>query len=176
MGTWNNEFSDILDQFFLDGAPRGINANLCEALAGFVDGDEATALDLIFAWAPARAVPAGTPSSLRVGTDLAPFLREGARLMRTLPTRAPEEDFELEGIVVRLKSEDPEEGGVATVAAHVEGQSRRVQVPMGPEDYKLAIQAHEERQLLRCEGELLRVGGKLQLERVRHVTLIQDDD
>lgn len=63
-------------------------------------------------------------------------------------------DFALEGSVVALESSDTEDGGHATVLGSVDGRPRRVRVHLDPEDYKLAIRAHDERVLLRCEGEL----------------------
>lgn len=158
---------------FLEGTAAGISANLCDALAGFVDGDEMTGLDLQFAWAASRLVPAGTPLSVHVGSDLSPILREGARLLRATGSTP---DFELEGAVVRLESDDPGAGGVAVVAGQVDGQPRKVRVPMESTDYAEAIRAHQDGQLLRCEGELVRQGRRFQLDRVRHVAVVVDED
>lgn len=158
---------------FLNGTAAGISANLCDALAGFVDGDETTGLDLQFAWAASRLVPAGTPVAVHVGSDLSPILREGARLLRATGSTP---DFELEGAVVRLDSDNAGAGGVAVIAGQVDGQPRKVRVPMDTKDYTLAIRAHKEGQLLRCEGELVRQGRRFQLDRVRHVAVVVDEE
>lgn len=158
---------------FLNGTAAGISANLCDALAGFVDGDETTGLDLQFAWAASRLVPAGTPLAVHVGSDLSPILREGARLLRATGSTP---DFELEGAVVRLDSDNPGVGGVAVIAGQVDGQPRKVRVSMDTNDYALAIRAHEDGQLLRCEGELVRQGRRFQLDRVRHVAVVVDEE
>jgi|JI10StandDraft_1071094.scaffolds.fasta_scaffold162200_1 hypothetical protein len=158
---------------FLDGAIAGISANLCDALAGFVDGDDTTGLDLQFAWAASRLVPAGTPTAVHVGSDLSPILREGARLLRATGSTP---DFELDGAVVRLNSENPDTGGVAVIAGQVDGQPRKVHVPMDARDYDQAIRAHREGRFLRCEGELIRQGRRFQIERVRHVAVVDDED
>ncbi|MCB9794609.1 MAG: hypothetical protein H6741_17980 [Alphaproteobacteria bacterium] len=158
---------------FVNGTASGISANLLEALAGFVDGQDATGLDLGFTWAASRPAPEGTPSALHLGADLAPLLQEGARVLRA---RAPRPDFELEGIVVRLDSEAPEQGGQVVVTGQIDGQARKVAVAMGAEDYALAITAHRAQQFLRCEGELVRSGRRYHLERVRHVTLVEDEE
>jgi len=160
-------------QPFLDGAARGISANLCDALAGFVDGDATTGLDVQFSWASSRPVPEGTPTAVHVGADLSPILREGARLLRASGSTP---DFELEGAVVRLDSDSAEAGGVAVIAGQIDGQPRKVRVQMDATDYASAIRAHEQGQLLRCEGELVRQGRRFQIERVRHVTMVVDDD
>jgi len=156
-------------QPFLDGAALGVSANLCEALAGLVDGEETSRIDLMFAWASSRPAPAGAPTSVHVGSDLASLLQEGARLLRATATTP---DYPLEGIVVRLESDNPEAGGVAVVTGQIDGQARKVQVAMNREDYSLAIGAHERQDFLRCEGELRRQGGRFILERVRHVEVV----
>lgn len=160
-------------ELFLKGGAAGVSANLCDALAGFVDGESVTELDLQFAWASSRQVAAGTTTAVRVGADLSPILRESAKWLRA---RSSTPDFELEGAVVRLESDDAEAGGVAVVAGQVDGQPRKVRVAMAAPDYALAIRAHKEGQLLRCEGELSRNGRGFQLERVWHVAVVVDPD
>lgn len=158
---------------FVEGTKLGISANLCDALAGFIDGEETTHLDLQFAWATSRSVPAGTPREVRLNADLAPVLREAARVLRASGVSA---DFELEGSVVALESSDPDTGGHATVLGSVDGRPRRVRVHLEPEDYKLAIRAHDERVLLRCEGELAKRGTRFELDHARHVQLVAGED
>jgi hypothetical protein len=158
---------------FLNGAAVGISANLCDALAGFVDGEEATGLDLRFAWAASRRAPEGTPTAVHVAADLAPLLRQGARLLRAV---GPSPDFELEGAVVRLESDNAGAGGVAVVAGQVDGRPRLVRVPLRAEDYALSIQAHRDGRLVRCEGELVREGRGFRLDRARHVAVAADVD
>ncbi|MGE0144330.1 MAG: hypothetical protein AB7I19_12255 [Planctomycetota bacterium] len=158
---------------FLVGAPSGISANLCEALAGFVDGKDTTAVELRFAWATTRPVPEGTPSFVRVDSSLSPILGEAARLLRA-SVDIP--DFEIVGVVLRLESDAPEQGGTVVIVGQVDGQQRRVRVPMGAHDYAVAIRAHGDGNLLRCEGDLVRSGRSFQLERVRHVEPVIEQD
>ncbi len=96
-------------QAFFNSTVRGVSANACDALAGLVDGDEITALDLQIAWATSRLVSDTTPRRIHVQGDLSPILREGARLLRASGSTP---DFELEGAVVQLKSDDAGQGGV----------------------------------------------------------------
>lgn len=100
-------------------------------------------------------------------------VREGARLLRATGATP---DFEVEGAVVRLDSTNPAAGGVAIVAGQVDGHARKLRIPMEATDYALAIRAHQDGLLLRCEGELIRQGTGFQLQRVRHVAVVADDD
>ncbi|MBX3249998.1 MAG: hypothetical protein KF901_22665 [Myxococcales bacterium] len=158
---------------FVQGAAKGISANLCDALSGLVDGDETTHLEMSFAWAPARAVPPETPREVLFNADLAPMFREAARVLRAT---GPSPDFELEGAVVQLDSADLDQGGAITVLGAVDGRPRRVKVQVERDDYRLALRAHEERVLFRCEGELVKRGTRFELDRARHAQLVSVDD
>ena len=158
---------------FLGGAAAGISANLCDALAGFVEGEGVTGLDLQFAFASSRPVSATTPRSVLVGADLAADLRSGARLLRAT---APASEVELLGAVVKLESEDTNQGGVVVVAAQVDGRPRKVLVPLSAADYTAAIRAHGDGQLLRCKGVMSAQGRRLQLDHARGVVVVELED
>jgi len=158
---------------FVDQTARGISANLCDALANIVDGEEVTALDILFGWAPARPVMENVPRIIHFGSNLSPILRQGAQLLRL---RGNTPDFEVEGPVVKLESDNPTQGGIAVVRCVIDGAPRKVRIRMPQPDYGMAIQAHDQYRLLRCEGELSQAGAQFQLERVRHVVLVADEE
>lgn len=157
----------------LRGSALGISANLCDALANFVDADENAELDLQFSWASTRPVPAETPRSVRLSADHAPFLREGARILRA---NSPEPDFELTGAVVKLESENAEEGGTAVVVAQIDEKTRKVRVPLAQDDYRIAIRCHESGDVIACEGELTRQGNTYTLSHAREVRILTDGE
>lgn len=160
-------------QPFLGGAAAGISANLCDALAGFVEGEGATALQMQFAWAASRPPPEGVPTLVQLDAGLSAVLQEGARLLRDIGSTP---GFEVVGAVIRLERDVPGQGGVVVVAAEVDGQQRKIRIAMDKDEYELAIRAHRDGQLLRCEGELVRKGRLFSLERVGSVMTVEDDD
>lgn len=151
---------------FLDGAPEGLSSNLCDAVAEILTDSGASTVTFAQSWATSRPVPLGTPNQTRFLEADAPFLRAGARVLRE---RGPQVDFEIEGQIIRLDSEAPEAGGVATVAATVDGRIRRVKVRLDAADYQVAISAHGDGQMFACEGELVKEGGSLVLKTPRRV-------
>ncbi len=158
---------------FFEAADKGVSANLCEALAGFVDGDDITGLDVRFGWAASRSVSRETPTQLHLGADLSPYLREAASRLRQL---APTPDFELFGVVTKLQSEQPSEGGSVVVTGSVDSRMRRVIVELDGNAYERAIRAHEEGALVRCEGELRQERGRWELAHCRSISVVADQE
>ncbi len=156
-------------QPFHAATARGVSANLCEALAQLVTGDDVSELELLFGWAASRPVAQGVARQIRLGSDTGAVLKEAARQLRAT---APTPDFALEGFVVRLESDSPAQGGTAVVAVVVDGRPLKVRVGMRAEDYNKAIAAHQDSNLIRCEGELTRVAKSYVLESVRHVEVV----
>ena len=151
---------------FLDGVGRGLSSNLCDAVADIVTDSAGAAVSFRHSWASSRPVPAATPQETRFTPSDAAMLREGARLLRE---RGPQPDFELEGQIIRLDSQNPETGGVVTVAGTVDGRVRRVRVDLAADDYRIANQAHIGQRTFACEGELLKEGGTFLLRNPRRV-------
>jgi hypothetical protein len=166
------EFQSSDGQHFLPLAARGISANLCEALAGFVEGGEATSLHLQVAWA-ASTTPMGSLSEVYLDSKHASMLRAGSMALRAASSRG---EVTLSGRVVRLTSTNPEAGGMALISGTVDGQQLDVDVQMGPADYAVAQQAYDSGQLVTCEGVLRRrIGGTLHMRQVGRLTLAGRD-
>lgn len=83
---------------------------------------------------------------------------------------------ELYGTVVKLDSEDPSAGGEAVVRAAWEGRMRKIRVPLSAADYPVAIQAHADRNLVRCTGDLERDGAVWVLRYARDFSILSDPD
>lgn len=157
-------------QPFLDAVPRGVNANLCEALAGLLrEGERATTIRI--GWASSRPERDAPRASWAFTVDQVPLLREASRIYREI---APRPDVEVEGMVVQLSREPPAAGGSITLAAVVDGAVRRIRVELGAAEYALAIRAHTEGTRLYCEGELVREGRGFLLRAPRQVSLRGD--
>ncbi len=156
---------------FVESVGNGVSSNLCEAVADIVTDSAATAVSFRHTWASSRPVPSTTPTEVRFAPNDASMLREGARLLRE---RGPQPDFELEGQIIRLDSQNPESGGSVTVAGTVDGRVRRVRVDLGAEDYRIANRAHIDQRTFACEGELLKDGGTLVLRNPRRVVARSD--
>jgi hypothetical protein len=140
-------------QPFHEEVGAGVSANLCEALAELVARSGARTCEVTVAAAPSR--PGLEERHVSFAAGMAPVLREAARVFRA---SAPREDFELEGLVLRLERVAGAPTGTVTIAGVVDASLRKVRVELAASDYPVAIEAHREGRPVRCEGELVREG------------------
>lgn len=153
-------------QPFHDEVGAGVSANLCEALAGLVARGGARTCEVTVSAAPSR--PGFPERHVSFAADMAPVLREAARLFRA---SAPREDFELEGLVTRLERAEGATTGTVTIAGVVDASLRKVRLELEAGDYPTAVQAHLEGRPVRCEGELVREGRAYVLRHPRRLAL-----
>jgi hypothetical protein len=108
-----------------------------------------------------------------VPRESAPVLLSAAA---ELKARAPREDFELEGYVVALDNENVREhGGTITVAAKVDGDTRRVRLSLEAGDYRVAIDAHRRMARVGCAGRLTKSGRQFELKSARGFAILGDE-
>lgn len=159
-------------QPFQDALAMGVNANLWEAVAGMFQETEARALRVQSSWAPSRPEMGTVPSEITFTADAALLLLGAARLFRV---RAQRDEFELEGVVVGLERPEGAAAGVVTIAGVVDEHIRKVRVELGDADYAIAITAHRDRRVVRCEGELVKEGRMFFLRDPRLFVLDEDE-
>ena len=157
---------------FDESVPRGISANLCDAVAGLWGEDERFRnVEFSFSWSPARPPEPNTVRSVRFTADRIPVIREAGRLLREA---SPVADFELEGAVVKLERADGALTGKVTILGQVEGKPRRVVFELGDPNYHLAVLAHDQFKALRCFGSLVREGRSFILQNPREIAVVED--
>ncbi len=143
----------------------GLSANLCEALAGLVEGFESGSVEIGIGWASVRPSPLG-PVRFAFSHEQAGLLREAAKILRT---RQPHPDFELEGVIFKLESPEPSAGGTIGVATMIDGHLRRVSVDLDGDEYARAVEAHRGECTVFIEGELVQDGRRWSLQRPRNL-------
>ncbi|MFJ4434698.1 hypothetical protein [Streptomyces sp. NPDC088923] len=143
---------------FTRRAECGVNANLCEALAGFTTKEGGQAR-IDATWALSRPVTSTAPITL--SRDQVGVLRDAAKEMRAA---APEDDVTIVGAVVRLHREGAFGAGEVSIAGIVEGQSnsrlRRIWLDLPEDDYSLATRAHDIGITVEVTGNLERRGNR----------------
>ena len=150
--------------------PRGVSANLCEALAKLIVRGEG--LDVSITWAKTRPTPE-TRRTVSFTKPYAEILSEAARLFRSQEPR-PEE--RLEGFVVKLdRGPDIKEGKV-TLRTLLDGSPVSVRTELEPHLYSVALSAHEQQKPLRLLGDLKRVGQRWRLDSPRGLTILEEPD
>jgi hypothetical protein len=140
---------------FTEAVPKGVSANLCEALVG-LGGEAGHPFDFTLRPAPSRPLRARDLTPIRFRRDHLPVLASAAQELRE---RVAEESVLLVGNVVRLHREGSGPGEIS-VAGTIDGDDRlrRVWLSLGEEDYSRATQAHQEMSLVSVRGDLVRRG------------------
>ncbi|QDG50209.1 hypothetical protein FIV42_05540 [Persicimonas caeni] len=150
----------------------GVSANLCDALLGLAGTDADAPFEVRLTWASNRKAPQGVPTTVSMSPDVLPVFEEVSRVFKE---KSPREEFELEGVVIRLHREQSSGPGTVTVMGAVEGKSRKVAVALSEDDFAAAIRAFEHRTPVRVLGELDRSGRGFQLNSPRHFELSPEE-
>lgn len=159
-------------QPFQEAVGRGVSANLCEAVIGLSAVNAEEGLDVNVSWSPSRPVGSGALARIQLGGDSIPIIREAARQFRET---APVEDLVIEGVVTRLdRGADATEGDV-TIVANVEEHLRRVAVRLSGDTYSQAVKAHDNRQTVKCTGDLVKEGRGYRLTNPRRFEVALQD-
>lgn len=160
---------------FKEGVNSGISANLCDALVGMCGTREMLrGLDFSVSWSRARPLTeAESPSRIFLSADSLPVIEEAGRLLREI---SPREEFELEGIVVKLDRQPSDRIGQVTVLGFIEGRPHNIRVELDIEDYSKAVQSHDQRMQIFALGELIKEGRSYFLRQPRGIRLLSTDD
>ncbi len=150
----------------------GASANFCDSLAGMLVDKPYLALELSVSWSRNRRAPEGLVVPVRLNRDAAPLLVSAANQLKA---RAPREDVDLEGYVVRLDSDDPVGGGDVVVVGDVDAGARRVKMALDAADYQRAVDAHGRTARVSCSGRLTKDGRQYELKAPRDFTVLGDE-
>lgn len=146
-----------------------MSSNLCDALATLVEATRSEkGLSLSVSWARHRLPPQGPRVVLDVPREVAPTLREAARLFRSI---TPRDEFELQGYVYKLERAPAAAAGRVMVDGIVDGRWRAVGIELGDAHYQLALGAHDQRQRISGTGELVREGKSFVLRNPRNLEI-----
>jgi hypothetical protein len=161
---------------FVNALDKGVSANFCDALAGMATfAQSSRSLEIGFSWSRSRPIhPSdGVPSKILLSEDVFPLIREAATYLKE---RTPREDFEIEGVVVKLDRQEADSRGRATIRAQIDDVLRRVVVDLDEADYSMATEAHRDRRIVTCSGTLVHERVSFRLENPRGFTINRDED
>jgi len=149
---------------------KGVSANLCQALAGL--GSSAGRFNDVavgLSWSRTRPPHEALRSTFLLPGDRLPILQEAGRVLKS---RAPLEECEVQGLVVKLDRKPRAQFGTATVLGAVEGSVRSIRVVLARREYDLMIQAHKRREPISVVGELIKRGNQFMLENPRELRMV----
>jgi hypothetical protein len=151
---------------FEQGRDAGVSANLCSALAKLSGPEDSEHdVELGFSWALVDR-SAGPSRTERLPRTFAPLLRSAASALKA---KAPAEDVEVTGPVLKLSRDDGVDVGRVVIASTVDGTLKKVSVELGGVDYQTALSAHGEQAALSATGTLQKEGKLYRLRNAREV-------
>ncbi|MBF0158676.1 MAG: hypothetical protein HQL58_04065 [Magnetococcales bacterium] len=159
---------------FHEAVNHGVNANLCDVVAGLVGGDHGDPtrrVDVSFSWSRSRPIVGEKPALISFRQEHIPLVTEAARLFRAT---SPVEDTELRGSVIKLERQDNQKEGKVTVLGFIDDQPRKIWFMLNDPDYQIAIEAHRQGQPISCSGTLVRTGKPFELRDVRNIRMDSD--
>lgn len=141
---------------FQELVPRGVSANLCEAVTNMTDGRaQFRPLEVSVTWSYAIAPPEQPLTQhIEFPTEIMPYISRAAELFREMNP----ESVILRGYVTGLRRGKDEPVGHVTIVTLLGSRQRGIRVDMTSEAYNIAIQAHEEDLEVSCEGSLEKQG------------------
>jgi len=159
---------------FKDGINSGISSNLCNALAGMIEEREfVRGLEFGFSWSRTRPqTQEEFPAHIFISPDSLPVIEEAGRLLREI---SPREEFELEGIVVKLDRGPTDQVGIITVLGFIEGRPHNIRMQLDGDDYTKATTAHDQRRVISVLGDLIREGRSYVLRQPRGLRILQSE-
>jgi hypothetical protein len=156
---------------FEKAVTRGVNANLCDALARLTE--HGAGLDVRIAWARVRPT-AGPPRHFRFSRELGRVLEEAAAEFRRTD---PKLDERIAGFVIQLARPPEQFDGRATLRTLLDGKPRRVAVVFEPQEYEKVLRAHGERVAVSLDGDLYPtgpMGQRWELRNPRNLVLLDE--
>jgi hypothetical protein len=142
---------------FVEAVPRGVSANLCDAIVGmFSTGESTRGVEFDFTWSRSRPqTDSAIPHKVILPSDVVPIIGEASRYFKET---SPREEFELRGAVVKLERAEGSPTGRITVLGFVDEQLRRISIELNDPEYHKAVGAHDQERPVVCYGQLMREG------------------
>lgn len=158
---------------FEEAVQAGVSANLCDALLGFAGTDASSPFEIRLSYSSTRRAPRRMPRQILFSPDTLPIFEEVSRVFKA---QSPRDEFELEGVVVRLEQEEVQDSRALHIAGPVDGRLRKVALTLPEEDFQQAIEAFSARSTVRVTGKLIRTGNRYQLRAPRNFEVLPGDD
>ena len=88
--------------------------------------------------------------------------------------KSPQEEFELEGVVIKLMRTAKTGPGTITISGAVEDKVRRISAELDEKNYLVAVKAHANHDVIRVTGELVKSGGPWILKNPRYFKVLTE--
>ena len=152
-------------------AEFGLNANLCESVAGLVSHGKGAELSI--GWAATLPMDEPIPPKTFLPSDKVSVIHEAALEFKR---NEPEMDVRFIGKVVRLDRDPEAFDGRATLLLDIKNRMRKVTLQFPQDEYNQVIHAFKEKSLISIEGDLLDDGGHYEVRNPRKFAVHQGEE
>jgi hypothetical protein len=147
-------------EIFNEGIEYGVNASLCESVANLGKKTSDNNLSINFSWSPSRPLISSVNNSITIQPDIFPILEEAAKYFKEI---SPIEMFEAIGQIIDLHREPTEKIGKVKMQAFVNNKLKKISFTMGDPIYPQLVQAHHDKKIVVCHGDLVKEGNSYKL-------------
>jgi len=137
------DFEEVID--------RGVSANLCDALCGLSGSNKSRAFNIFIALAGSESDNQELPKKFSFKPSKVPLLEIASSYYKGKYTI---NDYEVHGLVSKMKHLPDDEYGEITVKSLVRGVDKNVVIQLPLDNYWQAVRAHECSHLVNCKGVL----------------------
>jgi hypothetical protein len=172
LGTASNGLQGIVDaaeihskeggfEGFVERVPRGVSANLCDAVVKIIDPDRVRAVDVSFSWA-VKSTSLDVPREIAFEPSIRPTVEQAAEALKE---QDPQHDITLVGFIHKLsrKQQTVSSGRIYLETLFFEGR-RSVEIELDAETYHRAVVAHDRKRQVSFSGTLKKYGGRFRLD------------
>lgn len=148
----------------------GVSANLCSAIAKFVE--DGNGLDFSLTWAKTRPAPEARHRAV-FSHGHATILAEAAKVLKSRESLSNEV---LEGYVSKLNRDQTQTSGLVSIKTFIDGKPKSVTSELPQDLYKMAIEAHDSQSAIRIEGDLTYEGQRWYLKSPKNIEKIEESE
>jgi len=134
-----------------DSVSEGVTWDLCQAVSDVTGSSLVNQLEIRFDWSPATRPPAIESPPARFPSEATSIIRKVADTLR----RTKREEDVIYGKITRLEYRDGDPTGRVTIETEINGRPRRVWVTLAADDYRRALQLHDQQEIVAARGPLL---------------------
>lgn len=155
-----------------DAVQQGVSSNLCEALVGIHKSGKEQGLEINLSWSSAISISGDIGTQIIFPPEI---MLAVARLGRRLRAEVYK-NFEVQGEVVKLERQRRDATGLVTLLSRVDGVERKIKVELAEPDYRIASTANQDRNLVVCQGDLIKEGRAFTLSSPRGFSLVRRNE
>lgn len=155
---------------------KGLNANMCEALAGIIESAKGNDLNISTNLAPPWPKPEDIPTEVTLNSSSKEYLEAAAEIFDEQIAKGK---CSLIGMALNLtrNPKEEEKERVIRLVTQIEGRgTTSVIIPLDEASYRNAVDAHKDLKLIRVNGDLEKIGRRWYLNNPEKLEVINDID